>query len=251
MAVVSLFLANQLKAIVQGEALVNEINAAGYKPVTDLIANNTMFVPSEWTFRMINACAEARSAWTDRELADGDWVENNGDVRDVVVRANKWRTTAGAALRYAVARGVPGAAAILRRAPNIDVQVDSYESQSAELPVFFALFERVNHTSYDLSKEFLDEGRQIVATMVAERADADGAKGARASETSDLGEAMVRIANIAEELAAARALAAARTGKDIPGFDLTYIRAAAAAHSTPAQEEGEGDKDDDKDEGGL
>jgi hypothetical protein len=236
MGVVSMFLASQQKAIVQGEALVHELSAQGYASIRVLLARYSRFLPEVWAAEMKQACADAREAWTDRELADGDWENNNSDVRELVEEGNAWRAEASSALNYAKSAGIPGVEAALKELAGIGVAVDSYEQQRCELPLLVRRMERLNMADLDLPPEFVQRGLELANKMAAERADADAAKGERVVETSVLGRAILRIAALAEQLYAARALTAIRSRQELPGFDLTYIRAAAAAHSEPAEE---------------
>jgi hypothetical protein len=228
MAVLSLMRGDQLKCIVQGEALVSEISAPGYAPIRRVLEANSRFRGETWTVRMSAACVEAREAWMVRELADNAWEADNFDVRALVDRAARWRNVAGAALRYAAATNTPGAASALRRWMSSDTPMDSYEEMRTHVGYGVLLLAALDAKAYDLDDAFLAEGRELAAQLGVERSDADGHKSHRLAETDRLAKALEAIVWIAEELAQARELAVARTGEDLPGFDLTYIRAAGA-----------------------
>jgi hypothetical protein len=236
MAVLSLMRGDQLKCIVQGESLVSEISSAGYAPVRLVLEANSRFRGEAWLKRMTAACAEAREAWTTRELADNAWEADNADVRALVDRARRWRNIAGAALRYAATTDAPGAASALARWTSADTPTDSYEEMRAHVAFGVRLLDALDAKAFDLDDAFLAEGKELVAQLETERSGADGHKGHRAAETRRLATALEVIVALAEELARARELAVARTGEDLPGFDLTYIRAASAGRRQPEGE---------------
>ena len=230
MTIKSAFLADQLKAIVQAEGLANELSAPAFADVRATLSAHTRFLPDDWIARMRSAAGDARAAWEDRAGSDRTWRAENHSVRELVEAGNLWRREVAGAVAFALATRVPAAKEAARLLDGVGLTVETYELQRAEIGSFVKTLSTLDLDALDLTPEFLQEGRDLAAALQQERSDADRAKGDRAAQTDTLGQALLRIADIAEELAAGRALAERRAGRDLPGFDLTYIRAAAAAH---------------------
>lgn len=250
MAIKSVFLADQLKAIVQAEGLASELSAPGFDEVRSVLSTHTRFKPEEWITRMRAATAVAREAWEDREKFERDWLAENTSVRELVEAGNAWRAEVDDAIAFALATRVPAAKEAARLLDGVGLTVESYEHQRMEIGSFVKTLATLDLEALDLTPEFLQEGRDIAAGLSKERSDADQSKGNRAAETHELGRAILEICDLAEELAAARKLAIRRSGRDLPGYDLTYIRAAAAAHRAPAEEPAKDDKGDGGDDSG-
>jgi hypothetical protein len=244
MAVTSIFGVDQDAAIVQAEALISEVNASGYEQVREIIVTHTPFRFGPWTVAMQAAVDDAFSTIASQAAADGDYNRSNATVRRLVGEGNKWRKEGHEALVLQVAMDVPGAADVAEQVAGIGATVDSYVTQRTDLQIYIVKLSRIDHKAVDLSDAWMEKGRSLVRSMSAQRSGADAAKGVREVETSDLAKALVQIAKLAEQYAAARALASTRSGQELPGFDLTYIRAAAAPKAAPKKADGDegGDK---------
>lgn len=254
MAIKSVFLADQLKAIIQAEGLASELSAPGFEEVRSILSTHTRFKPEAWIARMRTTAAVAREAWEDREKYEREWRTENTEVRDLIEAGNAWRGEAADAIKLALAMRVPAAKQAARLLAGVGLTVESYEHQRMEIGSFVKTLATLDLEALDITQEFLQEGRDIAAGLSKERSDADQSKGNRAAETDELGRALLEVADLAEELDAARKLAERRSGRELPGYDLTYIRAAAAAHRSPEEEpakDGEEDGGDDAGDQGL
>jgi hypothetical protein len=246
MAVSEKFARNQLRGIVQGEALASSQNGGDTDPVRT-IERKTKYRAVPWIIAMEAACKAARDTWEIQHLAEGDWQEENADVRHGLTATGAWRRSIDDAFAFAVT--VPETAAAAKRAKarwdRVNIATDSYEDERALVPLLVATLRRFDLTMLDLTEADLERGLALTTGMAQDRSEADKAKGGRATATRALVVSMRRIAELAEQYYSARKLAISRLINDgeaddedvLPGIDLTYIRAAAAAHGDPEDDD--------------
>jgi hypothetical protein len=125
---------------------------------------------------------------------------------------------------------------------NHDASADSFLTSTLDFSVIYRLFDMLGDvSSMLLSPEFITRGRELLETMRRERDEADAAMISRgvATVAAHLKLDAVRGALIRYDRV--RTLAMIRLKVEIPGFDLTVIRGAAAnprprpaAPTTPA-----------------
>jgi hypothetical protein len=248
MAVSGKFARNQLRGIVQGEALASSQNG-GDSDMVRTIERKTKYRAVPWIIAMEAACKDARGTWEIQHLAEGDWQEENADVRVGVSATGAWRRSIDDAFTFAVT--VPETAKAAKRAKarwdRVNIATDSYEDERALVPLLVATLRRFDLTMLDLTEADLQRGLALTTEMAQDRSDADKAKGGRATATRALVVAIRRIAELAEQYVSARNLAVSRLIIDeeaededvLPSIDLTYIRAAAAAHGDPEDDDEE------------
>lgn len=234
MQLASLFLKDQMKAIIQAKAMVSVLSDESYASTRQAIETNTRFKVPGWIARMTAQIAEARAAMTDQGLLDAEWEDSNQDVRTHTDSVREWREDVRAVLEWAVTAEIEGAAKTLSLWNRVQPAGTSYEDELQQLPTLIDQLTSFDRDAFDLPDALLEEGRRLLGLMEGERSDADGAKGGRATETDRLRVAIFAIAKLAEERAAAHYLAGRRVGRELPGLDLTYLRAAVRAYTTPA-----------------
>ncbi len=246
MAVSEKFARNQLRGIVQGEALASSQNG-GDTDMVRTIERKTKYRAVPWIAAMEAACKAARATWEIQHLADGEWQAENADVRVGLTATGAWRRSIDDAFTFALT--VPETAKAAKRAKarwdRVNIATDSYEDERALVPLLVATLRGFDLTMLDLTEADLQRGLALTTEMAQDRSDADKAKGGRATATRALVVAMRRIAELAEQYVSARNLAVSRLITDgetddedvLPGVDLTYIRAAAAAHGDPEDDD--------------
>jgi hypothetical protein len=243
MSVLTAFRADRSKAIIQAEALVSAITAEGAAETRGILETNTSYRVAPWVTRMSAAIAAAREAMTAQGTYEVEWRDDNDDVDQLTGACVRWREQVLGTLDLALTQKVPSAKAVLRSWRTAQPETDSYMQQREAMPVLMNVLNRADHAALDLRPDQLAEGARLLTEMTAERASADGAKSGRSDHTYLLAGFLDEIANLAEERAAAQRLASLRSGRELPGLDLTYIRAASAASRTPQPDDDDGDGD--------
>jgi hypothetical protein len=239
------FNTDQDKAIVQGEALATELETPAFATILRVIEENSKFRAAEWVPKMRAATAAARSAKENQKETDVTWQTENGLVRGGLEGVAAFREEVNLAIRYAKAVDFPGAG---EAADLLDhyLEANTYEEQSNLLGALLSQLDELDRDGLDIPDRLMAAGRELRAKMMEDRQDADGAKAGRGVYTDELHQALERIAKLGEQRSAAQDLAAFRAGRELPGVDLTYIRAAVRTRRAPPKKDEPNDPSGDR-----
>jgi hypothetical protein len=239
------FNTDQDKAIVQGEALATELETPAFATILRLIEENSKFRAAEWVPKMRAATAAARAAKENQKVTDVTWRRENSQVRGGLEGLTEFRTEVELAIRYAKSVDFPGAGEAADLLDNY-LEANTYEQQSTLFGSLVSQLEELDRDGLDLPDRLMAKGKELRAKMVEDRYDADEAKTGRGVYTDELHQALERIAKLGEQRAAAQDLAAFRAGRELPGVDLTYIRAAVTIRRAPPKDDGPVDPSGDR-----
>jgi hypothetical protein len=240
MALTSDFLRNQLAGRDQASDIASELAAPTFRPILELLTTVGNFDHDDWRARFVPTLAAADEAFSGRESNAADQTAESEEVATFVAQGNAWVAVSRAIVVQAARRKHPTAGRLLHHIERVEGRIDSFREGRPALHRLLTTLQQ-NQVSAPLPfpADFIERGNTIVAGLIANRAELVAAQSGITVNADALRTHMAALAELCEEVNDAREVVIAITGKELPGFDLRLIRAAAAPR--PAREDDEGD----------
>jgi hypothetical protein len=240
MALTSDFLKNQLAGRDQAADIDSELIAPTFRPILTLLVTVGNFDHDDWRARFVPALAAVDDAFSGRESNAADQTAEAEEIAALVAEGDAWVKVARAHVVQAARLKHPTAPRLLHHIERVEGRIDTFRDGRPALHRLLTTLQQ-NQVSAPLrfAADYFERGQRIVERLIANRAELIAAQAGITVQADILRAHMAILADLCEEVNDAREVVMAVTGKELPGFDLRLIRAAAA--SRPAREEDEGD----------
>jgi hypothetical protein len=153
--------------------------------------------------------------------------------REAVKACGSWFEQLRRAARFALVEKRPFGERAERLLAGHELSDESWSKARDGMDVALTWLRTTDLAGTGLPADFVARGDALVTRLDAERSDADGPWLGRSRHSGRLQELLATLAASLERVVAARDLAMAVTGKDIPGLELGLVRAAAAPSKKP------------------
>lgn len=231
----TMFLANQLAAFDQVRDVRAEIDAELYQPVMAEIEKNGNFEKAKWCATVDPLVVELTAAFVVRTRAERMESGEADQLALDVKAALKWIREARVVTNQAVRLKKPGAADL---ATELTETPDASQRQvGMELRVILAALDDVaDLVALGFTIDFRARGAVLLAALDTNRTEEVHARAGITVGTDDIHRLLAALLEQMEILNDAREVAQVRLERELPGFDLRLIRAAAAGFgSAPAE----------------
>jgi hypothetical protein len=229
----------QTAIIDEAEQLANRMLSPEFAPFVAIYAVIGFDAIAFATALLADARA-ARAARSGSVVQQVSYEVESGHSRDAVTECGTWFDHLRLAGRFASTNKHPFGAYVERLAAARELSADSWSRARDSLDAVLTHLRTADLTGSGVSAEFVARGEALAVRLDRERTDTGDPWLARAAQTEKLQEILGAIVDAFERVAAARDLAMALTGKNIPGLELSLVRGAAASSSGPSGTSGDG-----------
>ncbi len=237
MSVTTWMLADQLAGLDQMKAIRAELTSTEFAAVLAILVTVGGLNLDKWLASVDPLIAELEASWSVRETSARNQTQEARHIRDLLAKCNTWLDEVFLVLRAAARDELEGAQDLFEFVSGGASDLQNYRQAAPELLV---LQKRLSATpdleSLGFPADFVTRGATLRDGLEKNRAQLAGARIGISVGADGVHEAIVKLARHAERLNDARELAMVRTGRELPGFDLHLIRAAAAPRRAPAAE---------------
>lgn len=179
---------------------------------------------------LVNVARDARAR---SSAAQTRYEIESAESRAVVDEAEKWFDILDAVTNYAEGEGHPLGDGLQRLFD--DLQADSWSQGMDSMLDAIALLEEEGQglTAYGLPADYFERSSDLAVRLRKELGETLAAESKRMNAVRTLRKTIDQIIVAFERISAARDLVMVLTGEELPGLELSLVRAAAAPRPTP------------------
>lgn len=229
---------------VRQAAIIDEAEQVAHKHLADSMEEvreayaSVGFDVLEAATRLRDLAREARLARAVSEAAQDTYEVEASQSRAVVAEADKWMDQLRRAVRFARLKGHPLGEGIEHPFAKLEADSWSKSMHSMVKALVHLQGSAASLQRYGLPADFVTRGKALAAALQDESKDAAQAGTSRQTRAIHLNALLDEIVAEFELFDAARDFAMAMTGKELPGFELSLVRGAAARRSSTRTTEG-------------
>ncbi len=206
--------------------------AEEFAPTAELMRVHAGLDKEGWLAKFDEQFARLRGAYTYRGRSGGRQSTESGEAAEGLSEIEKWLDDNVRTLTLAAMRGVAGARTLLNAIRLPAGTEDTYRDLWGPLDqIISELADAGDLTRFRFEADHLEVGRNLRANVEGDRAAVHGAQIGIRQGAIDGHYLLDELTDMVEELALCHAVTQGRVRRELPGFDLRYVRAARAARN--------------------